>query len=73
MLVKAGVRPSALIMVRNEYVEEGKNLIKTENLFMILNPRGENHTAIYIFKYPCVENVINFTKNPFDIFMNFPL
>ena len=61
MLINAGVRPVALLMVRNEHIEESKNLIKTENLFMVLNPRGENHTAIYIFKHPCVENVINFT------------
>jgi len=60
-LVNADVRPVALVMARNEHIEEGKNLIKTENLFMVLNPRGENHTAIYIFKHPCVENVINFT------------
>ena len=61
MLINAGVRPVALVMVRNEHIEESKKLIKTENLFMVLNPRGENHTAIYIFKYFCIENVINFT------------
>ena len=61
MLVNAGVRPVALVMVRNNHIEESKNLIKTENLFMILNPRGENHTAIYIFKHHYVENIINFT------------
>lgn len=61
MLVNAGVRPIALIMVRNEHIEECKKRIKTKNLFAVLNPRGENHTAIYIFKHPCVESVINFT------------
>jgi len=61
MLVNAGVRPVASVMVRNEHIEECKKRIKTENLFIVLNPRGENHTTIYIFKHPCVENVINFT------------
>ena len=67
MLVKAGVRPVASVMARNEHIEECKKLIKTEKLFMVLNPRGKNHTTIYIFKHPCVENVINFTLgNPYD-------
>ena len=61
MLVKAGVRPVASVMIRNEHIEECKKLIKTENLFMILNPREKNHTTIYIFKHLCVENVLNFT------------
>lgn len=61
MLVNAGVRPVASVMVRNEHIEEIKKLIKTENLFMVLNPRGENHATIYIFKHSYVENVINFT------------
>ena len=61
MLINAGVRPVALVMVRNEHIEENKKLIKTEKLFAVLNSRGENHTAIYIFKHPCVENIINFT------------
>lgn len=60
-LVKSGVRPVALEMVRNEHIEECKKRIKTENLFIVLNPRGKDHTAIYIFKHPCVENIINFT------------
>jgi len=68
MLVNAGVRPVASVMVRNEHIEECKKLIKTDNLFMMLNPRGEKHTTIYIFKHPCVENVINFTLGkPYDI------
>ncbi|MCK4644952.1 MAG: hypothetical protein KAU46_01755 [Candidatus Aminicenantes bacterium] len=61
MLVKAGVRSTALVMVRNEHIEECKRFIKTENLFMVLNPRGEHHTTIYMFKHSCVENIINFT------------
>ena len=59
--IKACVRPVALMMIRNEHVEECKRFIKNENLFVVLNPRGENHAAIYIFKHPCVENVIKFT------------
>jgi len=67
MLVNAGVRPVALIMARNEHIEECKKHIKAGNLFMVLNPRGKNHTTLYIFKHPCVENVINFTLGkPYD-------
>ena len=67
MLVNAGVRSVASVMVRNEYIEECENRIRTENLFMVLNPRGKNHTTFYIFKHLCVENVINFTLGkPYD-------
>lgn len=61
MLIDAGVRPVAEVMVNNEDVEKCKSFIKSENLFIVLNPRGKKHTAIYIFKHPCLENVINFT------------
>ena len=60
-IVKGGVRSVASVMVRNEYIEESKRLIKAEKLFMILSPRAENHTTIYIFKHSCMKNVINFT------------
>ena len=60
-LVKAGVRAVALAMVNNELLEECKGIIKKEGLFITLDSRGETHTSIYIFKHPCMENVIRFS------------
>jgi len=48
-------------MIRNEHIKACKKRIKTENLLTILNPRGENHTNIYIFEHSYIEAVINFT------------
>jgi len=64
-IIGAEIRSVALMMVENEHVEECREFIKTESLFTVLNPRGETHTAIYIFKYPCMEDVINFTLGEF--------
>lgn len=61
LLVKAGVRSVALEMVSNEHVEDCLKIIKNENLQYMLNPRGETHTSVYLFKHSCMKNVINFT------------
>lgn len=54
-------------MVRNEHIKECKNRIGGEGLSFVLNPRGRDHTSIYMFRYPCVANVINFTLGrPYD-------
>jgi len=61
MLVNTGVRLVAEQAIQNYCVSECLGLIKKEGLQYILNPRDETHTAIYMFKYSCMKDVINFT------------
>jgi len=61
ILVKAGVRLVAQEIVQNDCVKICLEIITSEDLHYILTPAGETHTAIYIFKFPGMQNVINFT------------
>ena len=67
MLISAGVRPIAECSVNHRNVDECVRIIKNEGLCYMLDPDGETHTAIYIFKYPYLENIINFyIGKPYD-------
>jgi len=61
MLIEKEIKPVSLAMVENEYAKSCEKLVKAQDLFTAMNIRGETHTAIYVFKYPCMEDVINFT------------
>ena len=61
MQVEKGIRSVGLAMIENEYAESCERFVKTQNMFVMSSLRGETHTAIYIFKYPCMKDVINFT------------
>ena len=61
MLIEKEARSVGLVMIENEYAKSCEEFVKTQDLYTVLNTRGETHTAIYVFKYPCMEDVINFT------------
>ena len=61
VLVEKEIKPVSLVMVEKEYAKSCEELVKAQDLYTVLNTRGETHTAIYVFKYPCMEDVINFT------------
>lgn len=61
MLIEKEIKLVSLAMIENEYVKSCERFVKTQDLYTILNTRGETHTVIYVFKYPCMEDVINFT------------
>lgn len=67
LLINGRVRPVALVMVRNEHLEKCIDLIKNEGMNIILNPRGNNHTAVYIYKNSSLGHIINFALGkPYD-------
>ncbi|MFC2169909.1 hypothetical protein ACFLRM_05025 [Acidobacteriota bacterium] len=66
-LINAGVRPIALAMVMNEHLERLLKFARDEKLFYILDPRGETHTSIYMFKHEYLKHVVNASlKRPHD-------
>lgn len=66
-LIRTGVRPVACVMICNECLDYYLKAIENENIQYILDPRGETHTSIYMYKHPCIENIINFMLNkPYD-------
>ncbi len=67
LLVKRGVRPIANESIQNYCVDECVGIIKKEGLCYMLDRHGETHTVVYIFKYPYLENIINFRLGkPYD-------
>ncbi len=61
MQIEKGLRLVGLVMIENEYVESCEKFVKTQDLYTVLNLRGETHTAVYIYNRSCMEDVINFT------------